>query len=334
MVLRRILIACLFVGAWNVGLALAQKQESTPLVHLKKGDVQLWLSTPGDAVNYRGTRFDHSGMIQKIQVSDHQLCERWHTGTPNPDANDDVTGPCEEFGNSKPLGYLPNRPGSHFLKIGVGVLKQPDEKEYRFWEKYEIVQPGTWTTHRDSSSIAYRQQLFADPENKAVGYAYEKRVRVTETGFRIEHSLKNIGTQPWKTDHYNHNFFLVDSDKVGPNYELQVPFPIEAIQRKANFDETAIVTGKTIRFRELVGSRSFFAELSGHKNQVADHQFQLRHAPSGVTIACQGDSPLSKMNFWGMGSTICPEPYTQIQLRPDETFEWNLAYTVSIDAKR
>jgi len=268
-------------------------------------------------------------MIQKIKMGDHSLCERWHTGPSNPDANDDVTGPCEEFGNSKPIGYVSNRPGSSFVKIGVGVLKQPVETEYRFWEKYEFVQRGEWITEHDATSITFRQRLFVDSVPKAIGYEYEKIVRVTESGFRIEHAIKNIGTEALSTDHYNHNFFLIDSDKVGPNYELEVPFVIRAINRKASFDETVKVSGKIAGFQELVGARSFFAELSGHSGQVSDHRFKLRHVPSGVTIECRGTSPLSKMNFWGMGSTICPEPYTQIDVDPNQKFEWTLDYEVA-----
>ncbi len=324
----------MLAGLFSVGPAIAQKEDASSLVHLKKGNMQLWLSLPDDNVNYRGTRFDHSGMFQKIQLGDHQLCERWHSGPPNPEANDDVTGPCEEFGNAKPLGYVSNSPGSKFVKIGVGVLKQPDEKEYRFWEKYELIQCGEWTTLRDETSITFRQKLFDDLVTKSIGYEYEKKVRVSDSGFRIEHMLMNIGTQRWSTDHYNHNFFLVDSDKVGPNYELEVPFTINAINRKANFDETTSVSAKTVRFRELVGTRSFFAELSGHKNQISDHQFKLRHAPSGITIECKGSTPLSKMNFWGMGSTICPEPYSQINLAPNEKLEWNLEYAITKGANQ
>ena len=329
MFVSRIGFVGLIVSTICLSHAFAQEPQPVGRVVLKKGLIRMSLSVPGDPVNYRGTRFDHSGMIQRIQWGDHELCERWHLGPLNPDANDDVTGPCEEFGNAAPLGYIPNTPGSNFVKIGVGVLKQPEESQYRFSNTYEFVKRGEWTTEHDESSITYRQRLFDDPVGKSIGYEYEKTIRVTGTGFRIEHLLTNIGPRSWSTNHYNHNFFLIDSDKVGPNYELQLPFAITAINRKASFEETANVVDKTIRFRELVGTRSFFAELSGHRNQIGDHQFKLLHIPTGLTIECKGDSPLSKMNFWGMGNTICPEPYTQISLASNSTFKWNLDYTLS-----
>ena len=325
----RIWFIGMIVSTMGLSHAPAQQPQPVGLVVLAKGLIRMSLSVPGDPVNYRGTRFDHSGMIQRIQWGDHQLCERWHLGPLNPDANDDVTGPCEEFGNAAPLGYIPNSPGSNFVKIGVGVLKQPQESQYRFSNKYEFVKRGEWTTEHDEFSITYRQRLLDDSVGKSIGYEYEKTIRVTDTGFRIEHLLTNIGPRSWNTDHYNHNFFLIDSDKVGPNYELLLPFAITAINRKASFEETANVVDKTIRFQELVGTRSFFAELSGHRNQIGDHQFKLLHIPTGLTIECKGDSPLSKMNFWGMGNTICPEPYTQISLASNSTFKWNLDYTIA-----
>ena len=102
----------LIVSTICLSHACAQEPQPVGRVVLKKGLIRISLSVPGDPINYRGTRFDHSGMIQRIQWGDHELCERWHLGPSNPDANDDVTGPCEEFGNAAPLGYIPNTPGS------------------------------------------------------------------------------------------------------------------------------------------------------------------------------------------------------------------------------
>lgn len=297
-------------------------------VVLKQGRVEVELSVPGDDENYRGTRFDHSGMFQAIRFAGHSLCQRWHSGAPNPDANDDVTGPCEEFGNSAPLGYQPNRPGSTFLKIGVGILKQPaNDSQYRFFTPYEFVQRGKWQVTRDANSVTFVQEQFDGSSTRDYGYRYQKRIVVHEQGFMIEHVLKNLGQSTLTTDHYNHNFFLVDADPVGPNYELELAFPIEATNRNESFAGLTQLNDKTLRFRELVGQeRSFFAELVGHQQSVGDHRFALKHKPTGVTIECRSDRALKKFNFWGRGNTICPEPYVQIELQPEQQIEWSLDY--------
>ncbi len=83
MFVLRISFVGLIVFASGISFAFAQQPESAGLVVLKKGPMRLSLSVPGDNVNYRGTRFDHSGMIQKIQMGEHQRCERWHSGPPD-----------------------------------------------------------------------------------------------------------------------------------------------------------------------------------------------------------------------------------------------------------
>jgi len=304
------------------------KLTDSKLIVLKKGNIEMFLSEPGDARNHRGTRFDHSGMVHSIRFGEHQLCQRWHAGALDPDKNDDVTGPCEEFGNRSPLGYIAKKPGSHFVKIGVGVLRQPEEPEYRFWGPYEFVKRGEWTTTHDADSMTFHQILFDDDQTKSIGYDYRKTIQLTESGFRIDHTLANIGQHAWSTDHYNHNFFLVDSDPVGPSYELQLAFKIRPDNVMAEFAAVAEVSDQTVRYLEDVGARSFFAELMGHRRMVSDNWFQLRHKPTRITIECQGNKPLSKFNFWGTKSTICPEPFIEINLEPGQTSQWAWDYTL------
>jgi hypothetical protein len=321
-----------FLATWVLSLAASQVwSQPSQRVLLKKGDVEVELSVPGDSENYRGTRFDHSGMFQAIRFKDHQLCQRWHSGKPNPDANDDVTGPCEEFGNSAPLGYQPNQPGTTFLKIGVGILKQPvGDTRYQFSTPYEFVERGKWQVTKADTSITFTQEQFDGTLSRQFGYRYQKRIQVSDQGFLIDHSLTNLGTSKLSTDHYNHNFFLVDSDPVGKNYELELAFPIEAINRNESFAAVTNLDGKTLRFSELIGpNRSFFAELIGHRQSVADHHFVLKHKPTGVAIDCNGDRSLKKFNFWGRENTICPEPYVQIELNPEQKLEWRLEYRFS-----
>ena len=41
----------------------------------------------------------------------------------------------------------------------------------------------------------------------------------------ISHSLKNTGTKAINTQQYNHNFFSIDNDYIGRNYQLNLFFP-------------------------------------------------------------------------------------------------------------
>ena len=50
-----------------------------------------------------------------------------------------MTGPADEFA---PLGWDEAKPGGSFIKIGVGVLRRPDEGKYDNYKLYEIIDPG------------------------------------------------------------------------------------------------------------------------------------------------------------------------------------------------
>jgi hypothetical protein len=302
--------------------------QSADRILLEKGSMRLELYRPGSSENYRGTRFDHSGMFHAISFQGKSLCQRWHTGSSNPDANDDVTGPCEEFGNSQPLGYEKGKPGSYFVKIGVGLMIQPDEKEYKFMTPYKFAKRGTWDTTATSGSVRFEQTLVHNGPSP-IGYRYSKTIEVQNDGFTIHHALTNLGAEELVTDHYNHNFFLLEGELVGSDYEVELNYMIDPQQIKSSFDELVTVDGKTLRMKDKILNQSYFARLDGHQNKVEDHRFVLRNRKTGLEIECTGDRELHKFNFWGLQNTICPEPYVFLTIPKHETKEWSLSYRVS-----
>jgi hypothetical protein len=51
----------------------------------------------------------------------------------------------EEFRTAdSALNYAEAKPGETFVKIGVGVLKRPDEARYAFRNPYELLDGGKW----------------------------------------------------------------------------------------------------------------------------------------------------------------------------------------------
>ena len=39
----------------------------------------------------------------------------------------------------------------------------------------------------------------------------------------------------------------------------------------------------------------------------------------------------AKFNVWGIKTTICPEPYMAIDLKPGEEMKWSITYTFTHD---
>jgi len=275
---------------------------------------------------YRGTRFDWSGVLG-VEFGKHKLFGPWKDKH-DPKNNDDIIGPCEEFGMAAPLGYDAANVGETFVKIGVGELEKPKEQKYSFFRNYTIKKPGEWKVDKSDGKVTFEQSLTA---TSGYGYKYTKILTVSGAELRIMHLLENTGTRVISTDHYNHNFFNVDGDAVGKNYELDFPFDVNVSTAKERFAELVQVEGKKLRFKDTLEKGSIHAELSGFSTAAGskDAAVTMRHVPSGVTVRVTGDRPPSKFNVWGMKTTLCPEPFLQFDLEPGKKVVWTWKYQFS-----
>jgi hypothetical protein len=327
--MRRLIVAIALLAT-----AAPAAGEDYPHVYLKNDKLKVKVYLP-DAEKgfYRGTRFDHAGVFGEIEFAGHKIFGPWKDKH-DPTNHDDIIGPCEEFGIEKPLGYDDAKPGETFLKIGVGELEKPKEDKYSFAKKYKIVKPAGWKeTERDLEVKAKRAPLIEwKMEQKANGYGYEYQKVVSlfgnEATLLIVHSLKNTGEKPIATEVYNHNFFNVDGDSVGPNYSFAFPFELKAQDLKGKFGELVELKGKQLRFKDKLDDGFVMAGLTGFDpTRRGDRAFEMRHGPSGVRVSVAYIQPFSKFNIWGIKTTICPEPFTRIELKPGEGMVWRLGYS-------
>jgi hypothetical protein len=199
-----------------------------PRAELSNGSLRVKLHLP-DAVNgfYRATRFDWSGMIETVEYGGHTFYGRWFQAT-DPAVRDfeyrdaDIvagpntaaTGPVEEFlSNNKALGFDEARSGGTFVKIGVGVLRRPDGRDYDRFRLYEVVDPGKWTHRLTPDQAEFTQQV----NDAASGYAHEyrKTVRLRGEGAEMEvaHTIRNTGAKAISSRVYNHNFLVIDVNR-------------------------------------------------------------------------------------------------------------------------
>ena len=282
---------------------------------------------------YRGSRFDWSGVLGQVEFAGHELFTRWLGGVHNPTNFEAILGPVEEFGTAQALGYEEAKVGETFLKIGVGELQKPPEKSYGNLRNYKVVTPGAWTMDRAGpAQVRFTQEVRTA---KGYGYWYEKTIAAESARpvqgqqrsarLTIAHRLKNSGVKPLVTDVYNHNFFNIDKDPVGPHYELQFPFPVAAARPRERFNEIVELSGKELRLRKVIDTGSVFSELTGF-GRTTQAGFTLRHTPSGIRVTVVGTEPLSKFNLWGVRTTLCPEPFHALHLQPGEEKAWTWEY--------
>jgi hypothetical protein len=326
--MRHLVAAVVF--AWAAGPSAA---DDYPHVYLTNDKLKVKVYLP-DAEKgfYRGTRFDHAGVFGEVEFAGHKLFGPWKE-THDPTNHDDVIGPAEEFGMQGPLGYSEAKVGGTFLKIGVGELEKPKEEKYHFANRYKVVKPARWEeVDAEGNPKAGRNghTIWWKTEQKANGYRYRymKEVSVSDAGVKIHHLLWNTGDKPFTTDFYNHNFFNVDGDPVGPNYSIAFPFEVKARDQKGKFGELAELNGKELRFKDKLTDGFVMAGLTGFdpkKSHAAN--FTFRHAPSGVAVYVSNIYPCTKLNVWGVRTTICPEPFMLIEnLKPGSGEEWWVDY--------
>ena len=140
---------CLRTIAWLSCAVLPLAAAEFPEAQISNGVVTAKFYLP-DAQSgyYRGTRFDWSGNTYSLRFAGHayagQSFERY-----DPKLHDAIMGPVEEFlTGDAGLGYAEARPGETFIRIGVGVVRKPDDKAYDRFHTYEIVDSGKWTLRR------------------------------------------------------------------------------------------------------------------------------------------------------------------------------------------
>jgi hypothetical protein len=193
-----------------------------PKAEISNGLIQATLYLP-DAKDgyYQGTRFDWSGNMPSLKFAGHEYFGQWFTNY-SPEIHDVIMGPVEEF---TALDFDVTRPDDNFVKIGVGILKKPDDKPYSFARYYPVVSHGKWGVSLKPDQVSFSHEL----KDKAYSYKYEKVVQLVKGKAELEliHTLRNTGSKAIETSVYDHNFFVIDNEPIGPGYSITVPYTIK-----------------------------------------------------------------------------------------------------------
>jgi hypothetical protein len=270
---------------------------------------------------YRGTRFDWAGVIPELRANGHSYFGQWFDKY-DPFRHDAIMGPVEAF---EPLGYEKARPGETFVKIGIGVLVKPVEPNYFFANHYTIIDPGTWTIKKAKDRVEFKHVLAGN----SISYSYRKTVALTRKGSTLQliHMLRNTGKEVIETDVFDHNFFMLDNELTGPAATVTLPFPISTRTKPVN--DLATITGRQIGFsRELKkGESVLLAYVQGFDSARAqDYDIRVENRHSGAGVRITSDRPMSRLAFWAIPATLCPEPYIHIRVEPGKEFSWTITY--------
>ena len=283
---------------------------------------------------YRGTRFDWSGVVGDLEYAGHRYYGDWFTQT-DPKIPDfiyqgseivagpcsAITGPVEEF---RVVGYEEAKPGGTFLKIGVGVLRKPDDALYTQYRLFEIVNGGKWNVKKSKDAVEFTQELH--DEASGFGYVYHKKLSLVagKPEMVIEHSFKNTGSRAIDSDVYDHNFLVLDKRPTG-DYTIGFPFTITngplAVKGLAEFRKNQIVYLKTLSGQETVAT-----EIEGFSKSADDYKIRIENTAAKAGMTISGDRPLAKLSLWSIRSVLAIEPFIDISVAPGNETTWKYHY--------
>ncbi len=325
----------------TISAAMSAFSQSPPTAVIDNGKIHAEVYLP-DAKNgfYKGTRFDWAGIVGKLTSGGHTYYDQWFTKQDPAgadfiyDGQDLVAGPAsaamgipEEFSSDGgTLGYADAKVGGTFVKIGVGVLRKPQEDTYSHYTHYEIVDGGKRTLSTTKTSITFTQELL--DEKSGYGYLYTKTIRLVPHASQLllEHTLKNTGMKPIDARVYDHNFLTLDHQPPGPDFIVTVPFTI--IPKRPVDEELGYVSGNVIGYKKaLEGKDNFTVALGGYSDKVSDYDILVQNKKLDAMVRIQADKPLESVSLWSMRAALAVEPYIKLSIAPGQETKWTYTYT-------
>lgn len=287
---------------------------SSDSIYLKNDRLSVQIALPG--TYYKGSRFDWNGFITQVTLDGkHSYCvpesliEGKGTGG---------CGLCGEFGIHEPIGYGDAAVGEYFPKIGVGLIRRPDDSAYDFFRSYAVT-PVEIEIQESKNAVEFHMNSIS-----CNGYSlsYEKRISIEDSWLKIEYSLKNNGEKAVHTTEYCHNFIGIDNEKVDSSYTLSLPY-VPAIE---NLPAAMECSGdKQLTWKDEGWDKEFYCIIKGYK-QVDTYSWELYNRKAKAGVREYDDFEPARFPIWGTGHVISPEVFKEINLNPGETLNWTRKY--------
>lgn len=267
---------------------------------------------------YRGTRFDWSGVIHSLTFDGHEFFGEWQDSD-DPHLHDRITGPVDSFDVDTEIGDAET-----FLRIGVGVCGKPNQAS-EWKHPFRVVDAGEWGMSQGANWIEFTHVV--SDKTTQQGYRYTKRLTLTpnQPELVIDHALTNTGKKEIVTDVYNHNFFVIDGQPTGPDFVVAFPFKLTADRDLKGIGQ--IKSSQLTYERMIPDGEQIFTLLTGYGSTVDDNRFSIENKKTKAGVRVATDRPLSKLQFWSPRTTLCPEPFVHLSIKPKQSDRWSIHYT-------
>jgi hypothetical protein len=227
-----------------------------------------------------------------------------------------ISGPVEEFA---PLDFEP-KPGP-FVKIGVGVLYQPDAQPYDHYRHYRVLDAGERTTRVTKTSVTFSQTV----ASAGFGYIYEKSLSLVpgKPQMLITHRLRNTGKKAINTSVYDHNFLKLVHGNDG--VKVTFPFPLSAANPLAS--DLIRIDGNAFAYlRPMANKERISFPVTGFGKTATDYDIRIEDGSGANGVSIKGDQPLTRVNIFSIDRVQSVEPYIAIDLAPRAEKRWTYTY--------
>jgi hypothetical protein len=117
---------------------------------------------------------------------------------------------------------------------------------------------------------------------------------------------------------------VIDGQPTGPDFVVRFPF-----QPHAGGDlKGAEAVGNELVFRRELqaGHDSAAGDIVGYGRDAKDNDIRVENRKTGAGVREIGDHPISKLYFWSVRTTLCPEVYTAVRVEPGKRAKWRITY--------
>ena len=329
--LAALLLALSTPAAAQQGTLPARALDDAPHVVIDNGQISARVYPPGENSLYKGTRFDHAGVVMHITYKGQNYTDYWFdrfvvdprdtsrqpAGTVT--ACCAVSGPVEEFAV---VGFEDAGMGGRFLKPGIGIFKRDSDNPLQF-PTLPALNQGTRSFKASKTGAHFVHDL--NDRESGYGYHYVKTVELVagKPQMTMSHEMKNTGTKPIVTTVYNHNFLT-----LSPGSEhLVITAPFNWSAEKPLQPELVKLDGKTIRYiAPIPKGVTTMSLMNGFGASARDYDFTVTNSKTGFGQRIRGDQPIAKINMWSIHTNYSLEPYIAISLQPGETKRWTYTY--------
>ena len=176
----------------------------------------------------------------------------------------------------------------------------------------------------EPDSVRFTQELTGV---RGYSYVYTKTVRLAgrhKPDLILEHTLKNTGKRLIDTEVYNHDFYVIDNQPTGPDFTVTFPFTLTAAD---DLKAAQVHANKLTYRRELTPQKDTAASaLAGFGPKASDNNIRVENSKTKAGVQETIDRPISKLYFWSIRTTLCPEAYIALHIAPGKQAKWKTTY--------